>query len=184
MCKGVGHVHETGPAQVGERCDVIRVEVGDEDVGNVLRSKVECRKLIDHQIFFVKRHRSHPAIKTLGKIFGLIEEAVGIARIEKHRAEFRVTQQREHSGKMDRAPTSAVNGDVFGSGAVTSVENVDFHKFNLNTKVTKYTKFKSFSLVLFVYFVFNSFPSTIVGIFPRLHQPKLWVDSQVRFLQQ
>ena len=28
---------------------------------------------------------------------------------------------------MDRAPTSAVNGDVFGSGAVTCVEDIDFH---------------------------------------------------------
>lgn len=106
---------------------MIRMEVGDENVGNIPWLQVEGCKLIHYQIFFVKRDGSHPAIKPFWEFFRLVEEAIGIARVEKHRAELGVTKQREHGGEMDRPPTSAVNGDVFGSRAITSVENVDFH---------------------------------------------------------
>ena len=66
---------------------MVRMEVGDENVGNVFGSKVKSRKLIYNQIFFMQCDRSHPAIKTIGEFFCLIEEAIGITCVKKHRAQ-------------------------------------------------------------------------------------------------
>ena len=46
----------------------------------------------------------------------------------KHRAKTRMLKQRKHGGKVNTPPASAVNGDVFGCGAVARVKNVDFHR--------------------------------------------------------
>ena len=125
--KGVGKVNITRPSQVGERGDMVRVEVRDEDVGNIRRSKVKVRELIHDQIFFIQMDRSHPAVKTFREFFRLIEEAIGIASVEKHRTEFRVTKQCEHGWEVNAAPTSTVDGDMFGSSAIACVKDVNFH---------------------------------------------------------
>lgn len=107
---------------------MIRMEMRDEDVGNIFWLQVEGCKLIHNEVLFVKSDGGHPTVKAFWEFFGLVEEAVGIARVEKHRAKFWMAQQRKHGGKMNRAPASAMDGDVFGSSAITCVKDVDFHK--------------------------------------------------------
>ena len=107
---------------------MVRVEVRDENMGNILRTNIKSRKLIHNQVFFVQCDGGHPAIKAVWEFFCLIEEAIGIARVKKHWTKTRMLKQRKHGGEMNTAPASAVNGNVFGCGAITSVENVDFHK--------------------------------------------------------
>ncbi len=134
MTKSMGKVNEARPFQVGERGDVVRMEVGDEDMGNILWSKVKGRKLVDDQILLAQSDGSHPAIKALGEFLSLVEEAVGIARVEKHRAKVGMAKQREHGGEADLAPASAVDGDVFGGGAIACVQDVDFHKMIMSLR--------------------------------------------------
>lgn len=140
--KGVGKVDEAGPTQIGERADMVRVEVGDEDVGNIRRFYVEGCKLVDDQIFFAQVNRRHPTIKAVREFFCLVEEAIGVARVEEHRAKFWVAKEREHGREVNAAPASAADGEVFGGGAVACVKNIDFHESLLNTKYTKGTKEK------------------------------------------
>ena len=108
----------SGDLSEDEECTPADGEMGDEDVGNILWAKVKGRKLIDNQILLAQNDGSHPAIKTLGEFLCLIEETIGIARVEKHRAKLWMTKQRKHGGEVNRAPASAVDGDMFGSGAV------------------------------------------------------------------
>ena len=93
---------------------MIGVEVGNENVRDVRRFKVESCKLIDDQVFFFEVDGSHPTIETHGKFLCLIKKAIGIAGVKKHRAEFWVPKQCEHGGEVNRAPTSALDGEVFG----------------------------------------------------------------------
>ena len=69
-----------------------------------------------------------PTIKKLWEFFCLIEEALGIPRVEKHRAECGVPKKREHGGEVNAAPAPALDDNVFGRGAVACVKDVDFHK--------------------------------------------------------
>ena len=78
------------------------------------------------------------AIQIVWELFCRVEETVGVARVEEHRAEARMLEQREHGGEADVRPRAAADGDVFGASAVTSVENGCFHFFT--TKDTKITK--------------------------------------------
>ena len=122
---------------------MVRVEVGNEDVGNIRRAKVKVCELIHDQVFFFQMDGRHPTIKTFWEFFRLIEEAIRVTRVEKHRAKFRMTKEREHGGKMNRPPTSAVDGDMFGGSAIPCVKDVDLHMTSER---------KGFSLGLFLSF--------------------------------
>ena len=121
---------------------MIGMEVRNKDERYVRRSKVEGCKLIDYEVFFIEMNRGHPAVKTHREFLRLFEEAIRIASVEKHCAEFGMTQKSEHGREMDRAPASALNGEMLGGSTVACVKNVDFHKSFLTTKYTKVTKEK------------------------------------------
>ena len=73
-------------------------------------------------------------------------------------------QQRKHGGEVNPAPASAVNGDVFGCGAVARVKNVDFHKslMSLRAQVSRNGEMLITLRDRFVHpLVMTCFPSTI-----------------------
>ena len=106
---------------------MVRVEVRDENVSDVLWLQVESRELIHDQILFPQMDGCHPTVQALREFLRLVEEAIGVAGVEKHRAELRMTKKREHGGEVNGLPASAVNGDVFGCSAVTGMKDVNLH---------------------------------------------------------
>ncbi len=106
---------------------MIRVEMGDENAGYILRPDTICRELVDKQIFFMQCDRGDPAMETIWEFFRLIEESMRVSRVKQHRTEVWVLKQGEHGWEMNIAPVPAVNGNVFGCGAVPCVQDVDFH---------------------------------------------------------
>ena len=106
---------------------MIRVEMGDENAGYILRPDTICRELVDKQVFFMQCDRGDPAMETIREFFRLIEESTRVSRVKQHRTEVWVLKQGEHGRETNIAPVPAVNGNVFGCGAVPCVQDGDFH---------------------------------------------------------
>jgi len=85
--------------------------------------------LVDGEIISAESDGRDVTIETVWKFFGRVEEAIRVTRVEKHRAVTGMLDQREHGGEADARPRAAANGDVFGAGAVTCVEDGDANHF-------------------------------------------------------